>query len=394
MTNYLIDTVKPVASTNKSQQLLEGNAKNWAYTTQLILEQHYESLIEVSIGELKNTVTYDEWRAPFRIAKKWAVRNFGRKFRPETFEQTEALITAEFPSRTAQRNNEASTSRVEAGQRPRMTTTETQTSSAPVENASFHKDFPPLPPPEVGPAPKEQRTKKSKRISAPCVNFTPMNEIDMSPTPALRVIEEKPTELEVGNEQQSSLPTDTHKAQIHTPGNTTPMSSIEVELSTYSGSFGEQRSPPEELIFLDTDTDPLTYTSHGTQVSPEIGLVGRTRTRDKTPVTPDDQTTLTRPVRHISTNKKSSDWCLTIRKRFVIIGDSNVSKFPTVIAPDLQMDSYPGANFKHAKDLIKKATITTNVEQLILSFGINNRQQRLKQTAIKQLQSTYREAKI
>ncbi|KAI7791019.1 hypothetical protein IRJ41_007256, partial [Triplophysa rosa] len=58
MTNNLIDTVKPVASMDKTQQLLEGNAKNWAYTTQLILEQHYESLIEESIQELKNAVTH------------------------------------------------------------------------------------------------------------------------------------------------------------------------------------------------------------------------------------------------------------------------------------------------------------------------------------------------
>ncbi|KAA0710783.1 hypothetical protein E1301_Tti022391 [Triplophysa tibetana] len=444
MTDYLIDTVKPVASTDETQLLLEGNAKNWTYTTQLILEQHYESLIEESIQELKNAVTHGDWKAPFKIAKRWALRNFGQKFRSETFEQTEALITAHFTTDVAQKDGETSTLRGEEQQRPQMVTTETQTSAVPfttktkaqlsemqtsqtaAKEWSFD-DFPPLSSSATRPltpkkdlAPRVQRTQKPRRLLAPCVASTPLNDIDQCPSPSSRKGEAQQMKPVERNEQQSSQTTNIHTAQIHTPDNTTPMSSIEVELSTYSDSFGDPGSPLEvatgELVTFDTDTNTSipqkTQLPQVTQVSSEIQVVVSSRTHvqdktpstsgdmtseqvlDKTPVTSVKKTQLTKPVRHISTNKKLSDWSLTIRKKYIIIGDSNVARFPTVEASDLQMDSYPGASFFHATDLLKKATITTDVEKLVLSFGINNRQQRLKQTAIKQLQRAHRQARI
>ena len=41
LTDYLNYVIKPASMTENTRQLLEGNARNWAYTTKLIQEDHY-----------------------------------------------------------------------------------------------------------------------------------------------------------------------------------------------------------------------------------------------------------------------------------------------------------------------------------------------------------------
>ncbi|XP_047247589.1 uncharacterized protein LOC124884043 [Girardinichthys multiradiatus] len=97
-----------------------------------------------------------------------------------------------------------------------------------------------------------------------------------------------------------------------------------------------------------------------------------------------------RPTRHPPTPNKMDDWSLTISKKWVVLGDSNVTRFPTYEAADLQVDGFPGAKWKHAEAILLKATITCPVEKLVLSFGLNNRSQRAKSTALSELQATLR----
>ena len=87
------------------------------------------------------------------------------------------------------------------------------------------------------------------------------------------------------------------------------------------------------------------------------------------------------------------DWNVTIKKRWLVIGDSNLSRIPPFQIPDLQIDSFPGASFSHAEAILKKAVISSKVEKVVLAFGLNNREQRCKDTAIKQLQRTVKAAK-
>ncbi|MEQ2159859.1 hypothetical protein GOODEAATRI_027577 [Goodea atripinnis] len=54
------------------------------------------------------------------------------------------------------------------------------------------------------------------------------------------------------------------------------------------------------------------------------------------------------------------------------------------------MDCFPGAKWKHAEAILIKAKITCPVEKLVLSFGLNNRNQREKRTALRELQATLR----
>lgn len=102
---------------------------------------------------------------------------------------------------------------------------------------------------------------------------------------------------------------------------------------------------------------------------------------------------LNSPVRHANTMRKLADWRLTLKKRIVIIGDSNLSRFPQFEEPDLQVDSFPGAKFQHACNLLEKATVAKVPEKVVLSFGINNRKQRYRMTAITEIQKAYKTAK-
>ncbi|KAM3620333.1 uncharacterized protein V6R79_021697 [Siganus canaliculatus] len=100
-----------------------------------------------------------------------------------------------------------------------------------------------------------------------------------------------------------------------------------------------------------------------------------------------------RPTRHLNTSKKLKEWSLCIRKKVLILGDSNLSKVPPFNVPDLQVDSYPGATFHHAEALLRKAICTADPETIVLSLGLNNRRQKTRETTIKQLQATMRVAK-
>ena len=88
------------------------------------------------------------------------------------------------------------------------------------------------------------------------------------------------------------------------------------------------------------------------------------------------------------------EWCLTVRNKWVILGDSNVSRFPPFQQQDLQVDSFPGATFRHAEAILAKTNVSTQVQKLVLSFGVNNRAQKPEQTTFKQMQGAVRMAKL
>lgn len=98
-------------------------------------------------------------------------------------------------------------------------------------------------------------------------------------------------------------------------------------------------------------------------------------------------------TRHINTERKMIDWTLTVGRKWLIVGDSNLSRIPGHQIPDLQIDSYPGANFRHAEALMAKSTSQVVVEKVVLAFGINCRGQKARETSIKQLQGAVRAAK-
>lgn len=92
-------------------------------------------------------------------------------------------------------------------------------------------------------------------------------------------------------------------------------------------------------------------------------------------------------TRHEHGGNKIRNWHLEPKRKILIIGDSNLQNLPQVWHGDIQVDCYPGATFYHAIHLLKHNTPTTeSVQNVILSFGINNREHCLPETASKQLQ--------
>lgn len=87
------------------------------------------------------------------------------------------------------------------------------------------------------------------------------------------------------------------------------------------------------------------------------------------------------------------DWGLRTTKKWVIMGDSNIARLPTHTIPDLQIESFLGANFRHAASILAKTTSQVVVEKVVLSFGLNSKNQKAKETSIKQLQTALRKAK-
>lgn len=60
----------------------------------------------------------------------------------------------------------------------------------------------------------------------------------------------------------------------------------------------------------------------------------------------------------------------------LIIGDSNIARLPRISDDRIQTDCYPGANLSHATNLLRHNTPRSNsVTKVILSFGLNNKNQ-------------------
>lgn len=95
LTSLLTSTIRPAFPNERVTQMIGGSAQNWAYTTQLILEQHYEDQVEVTLQEIKEETEHKDWAQAFDIASGWATKNYGAKIDEDIIERTEALITAE-----------------------------------------------------------------------------------------------------------------------------------------------------------------------------------------------------------------------------------------------------------------------------------------------------------
>lgn len=100
------------------------------------------------------------------------------------------------------------------------------------------------------------------------------------------------------------------------------------------------------------------------------------------------------PTKHARSNRKIQDWELKIHKPIVIIGDSNLARIPHFRNPSIQIDSFPGANCLHIARVLQKLSPNENTQKVILSVGLNNREQLFQQTAKKQLQEMWRAATI
>ena len=386
LVDYLTNIIKPAAPSPLTRQLLNGNARNWAHTTTLILHQHYTDVLDAELDKLV-TRKQGDWHKPLEIAIKWARRNRGRRLKQETLDKAERLIASYFGALDDGTFYDSSSHNAgDPGQTERvMPQTETiDVMATQTHTSQTRDDCIPIAP--------------SGWSSTPQIHMQDLITLD----------EEGMVDTSFGTVQslslsQKSTPLPPRPPRTHTTLHPLPeVSPISTNEDTEKNS-GDEEHPLHSTAAILNPVAALPSPANKTHTTPQQSLITQyhtqiTHTTPQQSLITQDQTQIGSPnsfrvTRHPNTIKKLQTWDLSIWKKTLIIGDSNLDKIGTFYYEDLQIDSYPGANFLHAETLLRKSTAHCQVEKIILSFGINSRSARIKETVIKQMQKALKAAK-
>jgi len=448
-TYSLASLIKPASPSEVTQLLLEGNAKNWEHTVLLILREHYQQSRNRDIQELAE-FPRREWRGPFDVAAVWATKNLGRRLQTDTLQDTESLLVAhlthqqqptgvvrdqssppetEAPSAAATRAQTHTTSRLQTVATPLPP----PPSASPVSVATMTDQrggdwspFPPeedetsAPPPPLLPpvsSPPLSLSHPSPLSPPPPPLFSP----PPSPSPS-HLLPRSRGQQKVSSRRRRTTPVLTaeqHTAEQTTASTTTPtlpppphntcVSYEEPGIFQLSGEEHRSITPSlkhntERFIAGLTPRGPHS-SSRPSLLTPEpLGREEGDITAPRGATTPRKElqqpytgvatvTPAHRPTKHGNTGQKGKrEWVLCAGKHHLIIGDSNVSRLPPFQRTDLQVDSFPGATFHHAEAILRRSKRNRSVQTLILSFGLNNRHQKTRETSLKQLRGAVRAA--
>jgi len=368
MVEVLSTMIKPAAPSTRTRDLIEGNARNWGYNTYLILKEHYEKCLDDFLQDLTHHLI-PGWKEAFQVAVRWARRNLPRISR-DVIEHAEALIAA--------RVDEERGDPLPAPIPPLTTTTRTESPREPVRQVTtatmtdevdyqFHqpgggdRPQPVTHPSPAAASPRQQRTEKRTRWR----EFPDDSTLQDS----------EPDVQQEGRDVEAPPHTPTHSElealfdELH--------AEEEREAATTSTPQEPGGIPAQvyrEDSHLDNDGEEFVDSfERFTQPGPR-----RYRVR-----------------RHPNSQRKLTDWYLEAERKWLIIGDSNLCNFPEFFNKDLQIDSFPGAHFRHAQALMEKTEPHQDlvVEKIILSFGINSRANKSKETTIKTVQAALRATK-
>ena len=365
----LMHLIKPAKPTDQTLLLLEGNAKNWAHTTSIILQNHYHTIIEEAKNELSHCLTSD-FDKSYQIAKGWARKKFGKRLTAGTLNITKTIL--------------------EEAKDLTPTTTGGDTQS------------PPPPPRTPSPPPL---------LPSPTTLFTPTGTMDE--------IQSRRTEMD--NRPISFLQpltedipgtTPTHNTTIQelldqTPQTTAAADPLQEPWSTVSRTK-KKKTPPRripESPTISTEQNPTTgrnpAPTPGPQRSPRVR---QTRTPENTEQTTtsgtrgvhNQQHNLTRP--NTTTNtvapprkptyhpKDHKDaWRLRPSREILIFGDSNLNRIPLITDDRVQIESYSGMNLHWGAEVLNKMEENNTTKHLIISLGINNKDNKTAETSRKSL---------
>lgn len=356
MVELLSGMIKPAAPTQNTLDMISGNAKNWGYNTYLILMEHYEKALEDLLGELPGILT-PHWKVAFAVAVRWAKRKWPH-ITQDAIDQAEALIVARLDVGDPARDPV----NVQAPQ-PTGVAVQTNVPQRPVVQASVatmtEQRAPTLSdrqePPRVDPSPREQRQVRRRMRSTPAHDDSAFQIQELQPEEEGTIMEtpvqDQPEhsnlealfdELAAEEEREERENVQRVVAQVH------------------------QEDSAEEILFEDSF-------EHFVDPEPQRFKVRR----------------------HINTQRKLTDWNLQVQKKFLIIGDSNLATIPDFFNKNLQVESFPGSHFRHAQALMEKTVPPQDlvVEKVVLSFGINSRANKSKETTVKNLQGALRTIK-
>ncbi|KAK1893682.1 Filamentous hemagglutinin [Dissostichus eleginoides] len=366
MTEHLSTVIKPASPRPDTQALIEGNAKNGSFTTMLILRDHYTDEMEAQIIKLNTLSTY-HWQNPLDVASSWAKRNLGRRLQDETLEQTAALLTSQIVDRTV-----ATPAQPEQSVRPTAVCPSPNTSVA-----QIHAPPAQIGPPSQTPAPHTSPTKTvntTTTVTDPKRDCPPIVEVETeylippsivltSPAPKPQRTRRLPSLTPRGKRVPSLTP----QPPAHSPPPPFNLCVVTEEDSILDLSLEELEDAlvpatlPQQPSCPVLSRSPVATRSLSAAVQSQLQM---NTVRQSQPTLPEPMTPTRRPKRHLNTVKKLQDWSLSVGKKWLIMGDSNLALLPPFTINELQIDSYPGATFRHAEAIIKKATSSTVVEKV------------------------------
>lgn len=421
MVDHLITMIRPAAPTPQTMQMIQGNAENWGYNTLTILMDHYKEGLDQALTDL-DKLLMPEWKTAFQVATRWARRKLPRLTR-DAIDHAEAVITERVIASEGREVQEAAL------------TEERTTAAVQTEQEGPQREKSPEAP---LPAPPAVRPKRPALKSASTMTYPQ----DFSASEG----EEELQWYQAPRERQAAIP----RGYRRSSG-----SSDDDELPSFQAPRGKQSSPkvqrhiamphtrtirgqildlpPEEdqpdlidwhAVETPAPIPPRDFPSgffevriEGEDSEPQSPVPSNKSSscRIPTPVQhivmvhreqqQDRDTSLSQslnnsepcfqPRRHRATAQKSADWDLVVEKKWLLMGDSNLSHLPDHSFQDLQIEAFPGGHFRHAQILLDKAFPPRNlvVEKIVLAFGINSRTNKPKETTIKNLQAAIRAAK-
>lgn len=365
--------IKPAAPTIETQQKLTSNTTQWLNNTLDILQTHYTSSITSITSSLQNTTPDHQ---ALQIAIGWARKRFTHRLQQQTIQT--AITTLGF---TTDRHTPINS--------PPHQFTDTQLTSSQTNTTHTQQErdnAPPLP-----------------RTTAPYQRSLYLG-------PLTSLVEKVAHRTETGpippSLSSSPLPIDpptsfTPHQPTLTPYQQTP--SEEGPLSDPGSP--EPEAPPASTTMETPPPHPGSWGPRGTdtptQSDPDITLPSSPMQTDNETSAKDREVTVLihsppqfRPTIHRARpHRKIQDWHFRPIKPVLVLGDSNISRIPPYTNNQIQIDSYPGANFFHFLKICQKTPISLTTRTLILSIGINNKDQHPKLTSIKQLKALHRAAK-
>lgn len=398
ITHSLMNTIKPAMSTDLTADLIQGNARNWECTTIIILTDHYKNLLDTWRKELQDYPAQD-WKDSFRVAATWAKRRLGRRLLPESVREAEEIILENFNNRE---NLQTETREI-------ITSLQNRTPTRSIRSKIL------TPPPPAD---------RSLRVTAQ-IHHTAGSSPDgiiMSPVelPDLHHIGPQHHRREATIRRTPEILDSPKQQRIRRRGHREEHKSVPTEIITTRTRRNKDRSEEDSGTHLimaegtsqrreaDTRNKISLEWSISSSGDSEDGLEdhannNRPSSRNRAQQTSyrdleklkieSAETSLhasrVRLTKHITTDRKKTEWELNIVGKHIVIGDSNVSKFSPPLIPEAQIDSFPGATFRHIHGILEKIDPNPEVQIVIYSLGINNRKQKLL-TAIKEVQRLHK----
>lgn len=395
MVDILAGMIKPAYPRQDTTDMIVGNARNWGQMTLQILMEHYEGSLERFLQELSSMDTR-EWRKAFEVASRWAKRNL-RRITRSIIDHAEALISTKLEGEPVQvreqhavGSSSGSTRTVQPRQRVApKTSVATMTDRVP--DAGTGWSSPNMA--EWMPSPLDRReaqrgTRRPKGVVLPEEEVLPeedlfleeMQEDHLSDIEPLFPPERTASQLELEamfDELRAEEARDEARARA----------AAEAERVAQTAEELGQSSQPSAR---DVQVQAQVHHDGSEDEEPLIDLSG-----DLFDEVESSRGPRFRVNRHQNTTRKMIDWSWVANRKWIFLGDSNLTKFPDFSNTNLQVESFPGADFRHAEALLRKTVPPQGlvVEKVVLSFGINSRANKPKETTVKNVQAAVRAAR-